>query len=100
MKIEVRFTLDAEEDLHRLYQFLLDLGDDKGLVIAENAFAALQKGLEYISFSPWGGRRVEGLAPTFRELIVSWGDSGYVLLYEIEEDVITVLAVRHQREWS
>lgn len=38
------------------------------------------------------------LDPIFRELVVSWGD---VLLFEIETDeMITVLAVRHQKEWD
>jgi len=32
-------------------------------------------------------------------LLVSFGTSGYVVLYEIEGDhVVTILAVRHQRE--
>ena len=36
-----------------------------------------------------------------RELMVSRGRSGYVVLYSIEpaaEDVVLVLAIRHQRE--
>ncbi|MDI9682423.1 type II toxin-antitoxin system RelE/ParE family toxin, partial [Burkholderia cenocepacia] len=34
-----------------------------------------------------------------RELIVSFGTSGYVLLFEIEAaEQVTILAVRHQRE--
>lgn len=36
----------------------------------------------------------------FRELLVGFGDSGYVLLYRFEpqEDVVYVLAFRHQKE--
>ena len=34
-----------------------------------------------------------------RELLISFGTSGYVALFEIEnEKSITILAVRHQRE--
>lgn len=36
----------------------------------------------------------------FRELLIGFGDSGYVLLYRFEpqEDVVYVLAFRHQKE--
>ena len=39
-------------------------------------------------------------APEFRELIISFGDSGYVSLYryEPETDSVFVLAFRHQKE--
>ena len=34
-----------------------------------------------------------------RELLVGYGESGYVALFEIEDArTVTVLAVRHQRE--
>ena len=38
--------------------------------------------------------------PEFRELVISFGDSGYVALYRHEptEDSVYVLAFRHQRE--
>lgn len=35
---------------------------------------------------------------TFRELLIGFGDSGYVALYRHEGDIITVLALRHQKE--
>lgn len=34
-----------------------------------------------------------------REMMIGFGRAGYVALYEIESDeIVTVLAVRHQRE--
>jgi len=37
--------------------------------------------------------------PFLRELIIPFGASGYVALFEIAEDqTVTILAVRHQRE--
>ena len=37
--------------------------------------------------------------PFMRELIIPFGSSGYVALFEIENrQTVTVLAVRHQRE--
>jgi len=39
-------------------------------------------------------------APELRELVMSFGDSGYVALYryEPEDDAVYVLAFRHQKE--
>ena len=37
--------------------------------------------------------------PFLRELLITFGASGYVALYEIEDELtITILAVRHPRE--
>jgi plasmid stabilization system protein ParE len=38
--------------------------------------------------------------PELRELVISFGDSGYVALYrhELPDDVVYVLAFRHQKE--
>lgn len=43
--------------------------------------------------------RKVGKSQTRRELIVPFGDTGYVVLYEIASaSSVLVLAVRHQRE--
>ena len=36
--------------------------------------------------------------PEFREWLIDFGDSGYVVLYRLEARVAVILAVRHQRE--
>jgi len=38
--------------------------------------------------------------PELRELVIAFGDSGYVALYrhEAADDVVYVLAFRHQKE--
>ena len=37
--------------------------------------------------------------PFLRELIIPFGAAGYAALFEIENrDIVTILAVRHQRE--
>lgn len=37
--------------------------------------------------------------PFLREMLISFGANGYVVLFEIEaKDMVTILAVRHQRE--
>jgi len=49
---------------------------------------------------PWSCRTSRALpGPRFRELVIPFGKRGYVALFEIEDDeVVTILAARHQRE--
>ncbi|KKW68722.1 plasmid stabilization protein [Lampropedia cohaerens] len=98
MKYSVRFTEDAEEDLRRLYEFLLER-DASDFDVAERALSAIMKGIEFLKILPYSCRKVEDGNPFLRELVISFGSSGYVALFEIEpNDTVTVLAVRHQRE--
>ncbi|REN15088.1 type II toxin-antitoxin system RelE/ParE family toxin, partial [Mycobacterium tuberculosis] len=51
-----------------------------------------------LGFSPFTCRKA-GDSPFIRELVIPFGASGYVALFEIEaSDSIVVAAVRHQRE--
>ena len=40
------------------------------------------------------------MEPTYRELLIDFGDSGYIALYRYEGNLVTVLALRHQKELS
>ena len=101
MGFKVRLTRDAEADLDRLFDFLLEreLSRDGGdLTLPAQAIAALRSGVETLNTSPFTCRKA-GQSPFLRELIVPFGRSGYVALFEIEDDVnVAVLAVRHQLE--
>ena len=44
------------------------------------------------------GRLVEDLTEQYRERVIAFGDSGYVARYRIDGDVVTILAIRHQKE--
>jgi plasmid stabilization system protein ParE len=91
----VRYTRAAREDLLRLYGFLLE----HDAMSARRALGAIDKGLDLLRSFPFTCRKADPDNPFLRELLVSFGASGYVALYEIEEDrVVTILAVRHQRE--
>jgi plasmid stabilization system protein ParE len=98
---KVRLTREAEADLDRLCDFLLEreLSRDGGdLSLPTQAVAALQAGIAMLKTSPFTCRKA-GQSPFLRELIVSFGRSGYLALFEIEDDTtVTVLAVRHQLE--
>ena len=95
-KFVVRFTEEAEEDLLRLFDFLLE----RDISTAERAELAIAKALELLEIFPFSCRKAAGGGGTFlRELIIPFGNSGYVALFEIEAGgYVTILAVRHQRE--
>jgi plasmid stabilization system protein ParE len=91
----VRFTTQARADLERLYDFLLE----EDIRSAEKALYFIERGLSFLEEFPFSCRRVEDADPFLRELLISFGRSGYVALFEIEdEETLTVLAIRHQRE--
>jgi len=92
---KVRFTPEAEDDLLRLYDFLLE----KDLAAAERALAAINTAVELLRFSPYSCRKALPDRPFLRELVIPFGSAGYVALFEIEpEKMVSILAVRHQRE--
>ena len=94
-RYRVRLTPEAEEDLLRLYDFLLarDIG------AAGRALQAIEQAFRLLSFSPFSCRKVARANPLLRELVIPFGSAGYVALFEIDaRDTVTVLAVRHQRE--
>lgn len=101
MTYRVRLTRDAEADLERLFDFLLqcELSLDGGdLSLPEQAIAALRSGIATLKTSPFTCRKA-GQSPFLRELIVPFGRSGYLALFEIEDETdVAVLAVRHQLE--
>ncbi len=101
MSFRVRFTRGAEADLERLFDFVLEreLARDGGnLNLSEQALLAIRAGGATLKTSPFTCRKV-GQSPFLRELIIPFGRSGYVALFEIEgaSDVV-VTAVRHQLE--
>ena len=69
------------------------------MAAARRALTAIGKGTEVLRRFPFTCRKADPDNPLLRELLVSFGNSGYVLLYEIEDDsTVTILAGRHQRE--
>lgn len=99
MTFRVRFTREAELDLVRLYEFILDR-DVTELALAERALEAIRHAITGLERSPFSYRKASGGdSPFLREVVIPFGDSGYVALFEVEDsDVVTILAVRHQRE--
>ena len=94
-RYKVRFTPEAELDLLRLYDFLLE----KDLAAAERALEAIKRAVELLRFSPFSCRKALTDNPFLRELVIPFGSAGYVALFEIESgNSVSILALRHQRE--
>ncbi len=98
MSFRVRFTAAALADLQRLYAFFMtrDISD---WPLAERALDAILHGVDLLEHSPFSCRKSSAGDSFLRELLIPFGASGYVELFEIDDDkTVTVLAVRHQRE--
>ena len=94
MTYAVRYTRHARADLKRLYEFLLS----KDLDAAERALQAIRTSLKILEEFPFSCRKATPDNPLLRELLITFGSSGYVALFEIESEHVTILAVRHQLE--
>lgn len=101
MTFRVRLTRAAEADLERLFDFVLEreLARDSGnLDLAEQAIAAIRAGVATLKTSPFTCRKA-GQNPFLRELIIPFGRTGYVALFEVlGTSEVVVAALRHQRE--
>jgi plasmid stabilization system protein ParE len=94
-RYKVRFTPEAEDDLGRMYDFLLE----RDVTAAERALDAIKAAVELLRFSPFSCRKAVPDNPFLRKLIIPFGSGGYVALFEIESgSTVNILAIRHQRE--
>ena len=97
---EVRYTPAAKDDLWRLFDFLLDQAQTaEDFDRAQQALNTITDAVEkHLSRNPFMFRKAD-CSPFLRELVIGFGRSGYVALYDIEHaGLVTVLAVRHQLE--
>ena len=100
MKFVVELSPAAEADLERLFDFLLDQANtSEDLDRAQAAIDAVRATAQHrLAITPFSFRKA-AQNPAQRELILPFGDTGYVALYEIVSvSKVVVLAVRHQRE--
>jgi plasmid stabilization system protein ParE len=94
MSFRVRFTREAKEDLRRLFEFLVE----RDIAAARRARKAIAKSIDFLTDFPWSCRKAVPDNPFVRELVIAFGSTGYVALFEINDKGVTILAVRHQRE--
>ena len=92
------YSARALDDLERVTDFLVDTDPAAAAVTVD----LIAEAVAILAHHPLIGRPAEhGL----RELVISRGRTGYVVLYSVEtaQDCVLILAVRHQREagyWS
>ncbi len=101
MKYQVVFSRAADEDLERLFDFALQRAlesNSSDLDLPERALEAIKHGIVVLSTSPFACRKA-GDSPFVRELVIPFGSSGYVALFEVVDDKQVIIgAIRHQRE--
>lgn len=87
------YTARALADLDRLTDFLVEA--DPGSAV--QTVGLITEAMQVLANHPLIGRPAE---QALRELVISRGKSGYLALYshEVEQDIVLVLAIRHQRE--
>ena len=99
MTFAVRYSASARDDLKRLYEHLLQRATNADdLDLAGRALSVIVDSVDTLGRSPFIYRKA-GTSPFLRELLIPFGSSGYVALFEIEDaSTVTILAVRHQLE--
>jgi len=90
---QVIYSTRSIENFERAFEFLA--GEDPRSGSA--AISAIRAAIEVLAQHPLIGRATDS---GLRELVISYGNTGYVALYWFipERDEVVVLALRHQRE--
>lgn len=101
MTYTVVFSQAAADDLEQLFDFALqrELDSDTGdLDIPGRALQVIRDSMAFLASSPFACRKA-GQSSFVRELIIPFGRTGYVALFEIADSTTVIVgAVRHQRE--
>jgi plasmid stabilization system protein ParE len=81
--------------IERAFQFLRD--ENPAAAMAMDAVIAIQSAVDNLAAHPLIGQRIEG---EVRELVISYGQTGYVALYRfvVSRNEVRILAMRRQRE--
>lgn len=101
MTYKVEFSQAAAADLEQLFDFALqrELSSETGdLDIPGRAVQAIKDGMAFLASSPFACRKA-GSSSFVRELIIPFGRTGYVALFEIvDSNTVIIGAIRHQLE--
>lgn len=88
-------TPEAREDLLRLVEFFK--AERSSLAVRMSQALALS--VRTLSTLPFASRVALGQEDaSLRELVVPFSGAGYVILFRISAEHVSILAVRHQRE--
>lgn len=91
----VQWSSRALNDLQRVYDFLSERSEDAAI----ESFKTIKQAALLLETFPGAGRPANDLDPEHRELVIPFGISGYVFVYEVQENQqILILALKHQKE--
>lgn len=88
------WTVPALADVQRLYRFLAPQDAES----ARRAVAAIRSGARILAHQPHLGRPIDDMEAEYREWLIGFGNTGYIVLYRVESEAVAILAVRHQKE--
>lgn len=92
---QIIFTATALRDLERLREFLRS----KNPPAAQRAASAIINTIRKLESYPDIGRPIDDNDFSFRELLIDFGDTGYLTMYQYDGgERLTVLCIRHQKE--
>ena len=94
MSYLVKWTENVSRGLEQAYLFLAEKSEEAAVA----AIKTIREKALLLEQFPNAGKPADDLDPEHRELVIHFGASGYILLYEVYEDYILILAVRHQKE--
>ena len=98
---QVIFSPEAAEDLERLFDQILEreLASSSGdLDIPARAIESIRHACNFLQHSPFSCRKASSNS-FLRELIITFGGSGYLALFEIHNaSTVVIGAIRHQLE--
>lgn len=81
-------------DVQRVYRFLAV----KDGPAADRAVAAIRRGVRPLANFPNLGQVAPELGPRYRRWIVRFGSHGYMLIYRVVTNTVTLLSLHHQKE--
>ena len=90
---QIVYSENALANLGRVFEFLAEHEPQ----VALGAARSIVEAVETLSNHPLIGRTIAG---ELRELVISYGKTGYIALYRFlpTQDQVRILAIRHQRE--
>jgi plasmid stabilization system protein ParE len=90
----IRWSQGALRNIVRLHDFLVA----KNANAARRAVKTIRQGVQILSCHPEVGRPIDDLPPEFREWVIEFGQSAYVVFYRFDGKQIVLLTIRHGRE--
>ncbi|WP_237385955.1 type II toxin-antitoxin system RelE/ParE family toxin [Xenorhabdus sp. Sc-CR9] len=89
--IWLRSALHDVERIHRFWK-------QRDTAIASRAVSVIRQGVKLLLKHPQSGRPAEGFESEYCELLIDFGDSGFMILYRYDGKQVSIINVKHQRE--